>query len=80
MRCKRGNPGTPMAARFSMTEMSSLIVSHTVTSMPKNSFTSSVMPGPNDCTAQKIIHRRTDCDHDHIAKLFEYPLNTELGI
>ena len=37
MRCKRGNPGTPMAARFSMTVMSSLIVSHTVTSMPKNS-------------------------------------------
>lgn len=26
LRCKRGNPGTPMAARFSMTEISSLIV------------------------------------------------------
>mgnify|MGYP000547416941 CR=1 FL=1 len=73
MRCKRGNPGTPMAARFSMTEMSSLIVSHTVTSMPKKQLYIERDAGPDDCTAQKIIHRRTDCDHDHIASFLSIP-------
>lgn len=66
-----------MAAKFSSTEMSSLMMSQTVTKQAAEKLDVQVDACLLQCAVQQVIHRRAYGDHGHIAKLFENTLHAD---